>query len=149
MRAVVQRVSGARVETAGETVASVGAGLLVYLGVEEGDGEADLAYLAQKVAGLRVFEDGAGAMNRSAVDTGGEALVVSQFTLLGDCRKGRRPSFGRAMEPAGAEALYGRFCDELARLGVPVARGRFRAMMQVSSTNSGPVTLLLDSRKTF
>jgi D-tyrosyl-tRNA(Tyr) deacylase len=149
MRAVVQRVSGARVTVEGEDLASIGRGILVYLGVGRGDGEADLAWLAEKAANLRLFEDERSHMNRSVLDVGGEALVVSQFTLYGDCRRGRRPSFDEAMAPDEAEALYERFVAALAGHGVAVRTGRFRAMMQIESTNAGPVTLLLDSRKGF
>jgi D-tyrosyl-tRNA(Tyr) deacylase len=149
MRAVVQRVSGAAVSVDGETVASIGAGLVVYLGVERGDTSRDLEYLVGKVAGLRIFEDGAGAMNRSVLDTGGEALVLSQFTLLGDVRRGLRPSFTRAMEPDGARAMYERFAAALGERGVPSRTGRFQALMHVDSVNVGPVTILLDSRKVF
>lgn len=149
MRAVVQRVASAAVSVDGETVASIGSGLVVYLGVAADDGERDLEYLAGKVAGLRIFEDERGAMNLSVVDVGGEVLVVSQFTLLADCRKGRRPSFVGAMEPGRAETLYESFAGALAARGVPVRTGRFQALMDVESTNRGPVTILLDSRKLF
>ncbi len=149
MRAVVQRVSRAEVRVGGETVGSVGRGLLVLVGVEAGDGEADAAYVAEKTAGLRVFEDAGGKMNLSVREVGGGVLVVSQFTLLGDCRKGRRPSFTTSAEPAAAEALYGSVVRRLADLGLPVATGRFRAEMAVELVNDGPVTLLLDSRRGF
>lgn len=149
MRAVVQRVSGASVAVAGEEISRIGRGLLVYLGVGAGDGDADAEYLAGKVAGLRIFPDDAHAMNRSVVDAGGAALVVSQFTLFGDARRGKRPSFTDAMEPAAAEAMYERFAAALERLGVPTARGAFGAMMEVRSVNDGPVTILLDSKKAF
>ncbi len=149
MRAVVQRVSRAEVRVGGETVGSVGRGLLVLVGVEGGDGEADAAYVAEKTAGLRVFEDAGGKMNLSAREVGGGVLVVSQFTLLGDCRKGRRPSFTTSAEPATAEVLYGSVARRLADLGLPVATGRFRAEMEVELVNEGPVTLLLDSRRGF
>jgi D-tyrosyl-tRNA(Tyr) deacylase len=149
MRCVVQRVSSASVSVEGEELSSIGDGLLVYLGIEEGDGEEDMRYMAEKVVNLRIFEDERGAMNRSLVDTGGEALVISQFTLLGDCRKGRRPSFAHAMEPRRAEAMYERFVEELSRRSVSAGKGRFRAFMEVASVNRGPVTLMVDSRKKF
>jgi len=149
MRAVVQRVSSASVSVAGETVASIGRGLLVYIGVEKGDDDKDPGAMADKIATLRIFEDDGGAMNRSVVEVGGEALVVSQFTLLADCRKGRRPSFTDAMGPSEAEAFYERFVRELEQRAVPARRGRFRAVMQVASVNDGPVTVLIDSRKRF
>jgi D-aminoacyl-tRNA deacylase len=149
MRAVVQRVSEASASVDGREVGRVGRGLLVYLGVGAGDADADLEYLAQKIAGLRIFPDDAHAMNRSVVDGGGGALVVSQFTLYGDARRGKRPSFTDAMEPAAAEAMYERFAARLEQLGVPSARGVFGAMMHVRSVNDGPVTILLDSRKAF
>lgn len=149
MRAVVQRVRAARVTVDGAEVGRVGEGLLVYLGVGRGDGDADLEYLAAKVAGLRVFRDERGAMNLSVREAGGGALVVSQFTLLGDARRGKRPSFVGAMEPAAAAAMYERFTARLAELGVPCARGAFGAMMDVHSVNDGPVTILLDSKKLF
>ncbi len=150
MRAVVQRVSSCEVRVDGESVGKIGAGLCVLLGVGEGDEEADLDYLVRKVVGLRVFEDDRGHMNLALADVGGELLVISQFTLYGDCRKGRRPSFVKAMAPEPAE----RFCTEFARraraLGVThVAEGRFGAMMDVDLVNSGPVTLMLDSKKLF
>jgi D-tyrosyl-tRNA(Tyr) deacylase len=146
---VVQRVSSAAVEVDGREVASIGEGILVYLGVERDDGERDVASLALKVAGLRIFEDGRGAMNRSVLEVGGEALVISQFTLLADARRGRRPSFTDAMEPVQAGRLYGRFLKALAGHGVPVSEGVFQAFMRVRSANEGPVTILLDSRKRF
>ena len=149
MRAVVQRVREAAVTVDGREVGRVGPGLLVYLGVGADDTERDLDYLAGKVAGLRIFPDDGGAMNRSVIDAAGGALVVSQFTLYGDVRRGKRPSFTAAMEPAAAEAVYERFARRLERLGVPTARGEFGAMMDVSSVNDGPVTILLDSGKTF
>jgi len=149
MRCVVQRVSSASVAVEGETVASIGHGLLVYLGIEKGDEDRDLQTMAEKVVNLRVFEDDRGAMNLSLLDVGGEALVISQFTLLGDCRRGRRPSFTDAMEPGMAEGIYERFGREVARHTVPVKMGRFRAFMHVTSVNQGPVTMMLDSRKRF
>jgi D-tyrosyl-tRNA(Tyr) deacylase len=149
MRAVLQRVSRASVEVDGAVVGAIGVGWLVLLGVARGDGDEDADRLAEKVAALRAFEDEAGKMNRSVAEVGGGVLVVSQFTLLGDCRAGRRPSFTEAAEPAEAERLYRRFADRLAATGLPVATGVFRAMMRVSLINDGPVTLLLDSRKAF
>jgi D-tyrosyl-tRNA(Tyr) deacylase len=150
MRAVVQRVSRASVRVDGEQVGAIGEGLCVLLGAGAGDTAADLDYLASKVVNLRVFEDGDGKMNRSLLDTGGGCLVVSQFTLYGDARKGRRPSFVAALAPEAAELLVEQFVDRLRALGVAdVATGRFRAMMDVELVNQGPVTILLDSRKTF
>jgi D-tyrosyl-tRNA(Tyr) deacylase len=149
MRAVLQRVSRASVQVDGAIVAQIGAGWLVLLGVAKGDTDSDADRLAEKVVGLRAFEDDAGKMNRSVHEIDGAVLVVSQFTLLGDCRTGRRPSFTEAAEPAEAERLYHRFADSVAQAGVPVAKGVFRAMMQVELVNDGPVTLLLDSRRSF
>ena len=148
MRAVVQRVTEAAVTVEGTGVSRIGRGLLVLLGVAQGDSAGDARYLAGKVAGLRIFEDDAGKMNLSVGDIGGEVMVVSQFTLLADCRKGRRPSFTGAAPPGEAEALYQVFVDELRDRSVPVATGRFQAHMQVSLTNDGPVTILLDSGST-
>jgi D-tyrosyl-tRNA(Tyr) deacylase len=127
----------------------IGRGLVVLLGVAATDDESDVRYLADKIAGLRIFEDAEGKMNRSLVETGGAALVISQFTLLGDCRKGRRPSFTAAAEPAQAERLYDRFVAELKCFVPEVATGRFRAYMAVELVNDGPVTLLLDSERAF
>ena len=149
MRAVVQRVKEARVSISGETVGRIDRGLLVYLGVGGDDAEKDVAYLAEKIAGLRIFPDQDGAMNHSVVDAGGSALVISQFTLHGDARRGRRPSFTGAMAPAQAEPLYERFIRALERSGVPCASGRFGAMMEIFSINDGPVTILLDSTRLF
>lgn len=147
MRAVVQRVSSARVTVAGEITGEIGAGLLVLLGVAQGDTEADGEWLAQKIAALRIFEDDAGKMNRSLFDTTGGALVVSQFTLLASTSKGTRPSFNAAAAPALAIPLYEKFVAQLsAALGRPVATGRFGAMMDVALVNAGPVTLVIDSR---
>ena len=146
MRALIQRVSQASVTVGDRRVGEIGAGLLVLLGVGAGDGPADAAYLAQKIAHLRIFEDDAGKMNRGLSEVGGEMLVVSQFTLLGDCRKGRRPSFVAAAPPELAERMYERFVDAAARAsGVRVATGVFRAHMQVELVNDGPVTLIIDS----
>lgn len=149
MRAVLQRVSGARVQVAGETVGAIGPGLLVLLGVGQGDGEEDVRFLAEKTAGLRIFEDDQGKMNRSVAETGGSLLVVSQFTLYGDCRKGRRPGFSAAAPPELADRLYLRYVELLREAGLQVATGVFRAEMAVELVNDGPVTLLLDSRKEF
>lgn len=149
MRAVVQRVSSASVTVAGEVAGSIGPGLLVLLGVREDDTQADVIYTAGKVVGLRIFEDDAGKMNRSLAEAGGEMLVVSQFTLYGDCRQGRRPSFITAARPEQANALYESFCAEVRGQGIEVATGRFQQHMEVSLVNDGPVTLLVDSRKEF
>lgn len=149
MRAVLQRVSQAAVRVGGEEVGAVGPGLLVLLGVEEGDGEGDAVYLAEKTAGLRIFEDADGKMNLSVADVGGGVLVVSQFTLLADCRQGRRPGFSRAASPVLAKTLYERFAALVRERGVAVATGIFQADMEVSLVNQGPVTVLLDSRKVF
>jgi len=149
MRAVLQRVSSARVAVEKETVGEIGEGLMVLLGVEEGDGESDARYLAEKTAQLRIFEDAEGKMNRSVADIGGGVLVVSQFTLLADCRQGRRPGFSRAASPQTADALYENYVGLLRERGLSVATGIFQAMMEVSLVNQGPVTILLDSRKVF
>ncbi|WP_027714020.1 D-aminoacyl-tRNA deacylase [Desulfuromonas sp. TF] len=149
MRAVLQRVSSARVVVEEESVGEIGPGLAVLLGVEEGDEENDALFLAEKTAGLRIFEDGEGKMNLSVTDTGGEILVVSQFTLLADCRQGRRPGFSRAAPPEKANALYEHYVDLLRERGLRVETGTFQAMMEVSLVNRGPVTMLLDSRKVF
>jgi D-tyrosyl-tRNA(Tyr) deacylase len=149
MRAVVQRVSSASVIVGDRTVGRIDHGLLVLLGVENEDGPADVQYIADKIGGLRIFEDDAHHMNRSVRDVGGSVLIVSQFTLAGDCRKGRRPSFDAAAAPAIAKPLYEDVVRELKATGLPVETGEFKAMMQVSLVNDGPVTLLLDSRKTF
>lgn len=146
MRALLQRVSGAGVSVEGEEVSHIGPGLLVLLGVARGDSAEDARRLAGKVARLRIFEDEAGKMNLSVTDVGGEVLVVSQFTLLANCRKGRRPSFIGAAEPQEAEALYEVFVEELRGRSVPVVTGVFQAHMHVSLTNDGPVTILLESR---
>ncbi|OFX21283.1 MAG: D-tyrosyl-tRNA(Tyr) deacylase [Anaeromyxobacter sp. RBG_16_69_14] len=149
MRAVIQRVARAEVRVDGEVVGAVGKGLFVLLGVAHGDGEEAARFLADKVASLRVFEDGAGKMNRAVAEVRGEILVVSQFTLLGDLRKGNRPSFTSAAPPEVANALYERFCALLREQGLPVATGVFRAHMEVELVNDGPVTLLLDSTRLF
>jgi D-tyrosyl-tRNA(Tyr) deacylase len=149
MRAVVQRVTRASVTIAGEVVGRIDAGLMVLLGVANGDATADSVYLAEKITGLRIFEDDAGKMNLALRDVDGAMLVVSQFTLLGDCRGGRRPGFSDAAPPAEAVALYETFVAEVRKLGVTVETGRFREHMAVELVNDGPVTLLLDSRKAF
>ena len=146
MIAVVQRVKSSRVTVDDEVVGAIGPGLTVLVGVAEGDTETDADYLAAKVSRLRIFEDDQGKMNRSLVDTGGQMLVVSQFTLLGDCRKGRRPSFVHAAAPDAARRLYRHFAEAVRGLGVEVSTGRFGAMMQVAILNDGPVTLLVHSR---
>ena len=147
MKAVVQRVSRADVTVAGRAVAKIQAGLLVLLGVQEGDTETDANYLADKIVHLRIFEDDQGKMNLSLKAVGGELLVVSQFTLLGDCRKGRRPSFQNAAAPETANALYLHFTRKAEENGVCAYTGEFQAMMDVSLVNQGPVTLILDSRE--
>ena len=149
MRAVVQRVSEASVRVGGELAGEIGTGLLVLLGVGVGDAESDADYLADKTVHLRVFPDDDGRLNRSCLDTGGAVLAVSQFTLYGDCRKGRRPGFTQAAEPDLAETLYERYVARLQSTGLSVARGRFRTEMAVALVNDGPVTLLLDSRRLF
>jgi len=149
MRAVIQRVSRAEVRVEGRTVGSVGKGFLVLLGVARGDEEEDARFMADKVAGLRVFEDAAGKMNLALADVGGGLLVVSQFTLLGDARKGNRPSFVDAAPPEVGDALYQRVCELLRHKRLPVATGIFRAQMEVELTNDGPITILLDSRRAF
>jgi D-aminoacyl-tRNA deacylase len=149
MRAVIQRVSQASVEVDGTTVGRIGRGWLVLLGVARGDRDEDAAWLADKLLNLRAFEDEQRKMNRSVLDVKGGILVVSQFTLLADCRAGRRPSFTDAAEPLEAERLYRRFTGLLTPSGLEIATGVFRAMMKVSMVNDGPVTFLLDSRKRF
>lgn len=149
MRACVQRVTRAAVDVAGETIGTIERGLLVLLGVGQGDGPADVEYLVEKLVGLRIFHDDEGKMNRSLADIGGAMLVVSQFTLFGDCRKGKRPSFTDAAPPELGEQLYEAFVAGVRAAGITVATGRFRADMQVSLVNDGPVTMLVDSRKVF
>jgi D-tyrosyl-tRNA(Tyr) deacylase len=146
MLALVQRVREARVDVEGDAVSSIGPGLLVFLGVVKGDTREDIEYLARKLAGLRVFEDSGGKMNLSLRDTGGEALVVSQFTLAADTKKGNRPSFANAEEPGRAEALYDGFMEMLGAEGIRVKGGRFAARMEVFLINDGPVTIMLESR---
>lgn len=147
MRAVVQRVNNASVEVDGKIVGEIGKGLLVFLGVGDGDTEADLNYIADKTAGLRIFSDADDKMNLSVADIDGEILVVSQFTLYGDCRKGRRPNFTASMEPVKAEKMYEDFIKLIEAKGIKTAHGEFGADMQVSISNDGPVTILLDSSK--
>ncbi len=145
MRVVLQRVKSASVTVGGERISGIGPGLLLLVGVANGDGEAEAVWLANKVAGLRVVADEEGRMNRSVVESGGEVLAVSQFTLLGDARKGRRPSFVGAAPPEVAEQLFDLFCERLRGAGVrAVATGRFGAMMEVALVNDGPVTLVLE-----
>lgn len=145
MRAVVQRVKESSVKADDQIISQISGGLLVLLGVAQADRLVDADYLANKISNLRIFEDEYGKMNRSLLETGGEMLVVSQFTLLGDCRKGRRPSFGGAAEPAKANELYEHFIDQVRSLGISVETGRFRAIMDVALVNDGPVTLILES----
>jgi D-aminoacyl-tRNA deacylase len=149
MRAVVQRVTSARVTVSERVTGEIAAGLLVLLGVEQGDGPPDVQYIAAKIRDLRIFPDEAGKMNRSLLDQHGAVLVVSQFTLSGDARNGRRPSFASAAPPEIARALYEEVVRELQASGLRVETGEFQAMMQVALVNDGPVTILLDSRKTF
>jgi D-tyrosyl-tRNA(Tyr) deacylase len=149
MRSVVQRVSSASVDVGGERVSSIGKGLLVLLGVRKGDTNSDLEWMAEKVLNLRIFDDAQGVMNLSALEIRGEILVVSQFTLLADSRKGRRPSYLDAASPDEAKAIYESFCDRVAASGLKVGRGVFQATMAVALVNDGPVTILLDSEKKF
>ncbi|MFC2026958.1 D-aminoacyl-tRNA deacylase [Chloroflexota bacterium] len=149
MKALLQRVTGARVSVAGEEVGRIGKGLVVFVGVADGDGEGDVEYLAQKIANMRVFGDEAGSFNLSALDIGGELLLVSQFTLLADTRKGRRPSFTDAAPLALAEELFQRFVQQARATGLKVETGRFQQYMQVEIHNDGPVTILLDSKDKF
>lgn len=145
MRALVQRISSARVRVGDEIISEVGPGLLVFLGVGRNDGEAQLGQLAEKIVHLRIFEDEEGKMNRSVQEVGGELLVVSQFTLYADCRKGRRPNFLEAAPPEAGHALYEQFVAVLREKGMKVATGRFGAHMSVELTNHGPVTIMLDT----
>jgi D-aminoacyl-tRNA deacylase len=149
MRAVVQRVSRAKVTVNAHTTGEIGLGLLVLLGVGHDDSETDVNYLAQKIIGLRIFEDGDGKMNRSIVDVGGSLLAVSQFTLYGDVRRGKRPSFDDAAPPEQARKLYELFVQRIQAAGLRCETGRFQEMMQVELVNEGPVTILLDSSKLF
>jgi D-tyrosyl-tRNA(Tyr) deacylase len=147
MRAVIQRVKSAQVCVDGRVTGNIEQGLLVLLGVGKGDGESDLSFLTSKIPELRIFEDASGKFNLSLREIGGEMLVVSQFTLYGDCRKGRRPSFTDAEDPTQAKNLYERFISRLKEQGIPVQTGEFQAKMEVHLINDGPVTLLLDSRQ--
>ncbi len=149
MRAVVQRVTRASVKVDGELTGKIDEGLLVLLGVAPDDTESDADYLADKVAGLRIFEDDAGKMNRSVADIDGAVLAISQFTLFGDARKGKRPSFDGAARPEFANALYRHFVERVRALGLRCETGRFQESMEVELVNQGPVTILLDSRKLF
>jgi len=149
MRAVVQLVKKAAVSVNGSVISEIGPGLLVLLGIRKNDIPGDARILAEKIAHLRIFPDKSKLMNLSLLDVGGQMLVVSQFTLYGDCRKGRRPSYSNAAPPAQAEELYEVFMREIAELGIRVASGKFQAMMDVELINQGPVTLLLDSAKSF
>jgi D-aminoacyl-tRNA deacylase len=149
MRAVVQRVSRASVRVDGKLVGEIGRGLLVLLGVAEGDADADAAYLAEKISGLRIFQDEAGKMNLGVMEVGGTVLVVSQFTLFGDVRWGKRPSFDAAARPEQARAMYEHFVERVRAFGLRCETGRFQEMMEVELVNSGPVTILLDSKKLF
>jgi D-tyrosyl-tRNA(Tyr) deacylase len=149
MRAVIQRVSRAKVAVNGQTAGEIGPGLLVLLGVGAGDTREDADYLAEKTIGLRIFEDAEGKMNLSVADVGGALLVVSQFTLYGDVRRGKRPSFDAAAPPQPARELYEYFVERVRAAGLRCETGRFQEMMQVDLTNEGPVTILLDSAKTF
>ncbi len=149
MRAVIQRVKTASVRVNDELVSEIGPGLLIFLGVAHNDTESELEYIANKAANLRIFEDSDGKMNLSLLDTGGSALVVSQFTLYGDCRKGRRPSFINAARPEVANNLYEQFISLLKEMNISTQGGTFQAMMDVQLINDGPVTILLDSDKQF
>jgi D-tyrosyl-tRNA(Tyr) deacylase len=149
MRAVIQRVKSAAVTVDGEVIGQIGKGLLILVGVTRDDGPDDVSYLANKIAKLRVFPENDKLLHFTTGEVGGGVLVVSQFTILGDCRKGRRPSFDQSAPPELAEKLYEELVSALAETGLPVATGRFRAMMEVTLINDGPVTLLLDSKKLF
>jgi D-tyrosyl-tRNA(Tyr) deacylase len=149
MRAVIQRVNRAQVSVEGEICGKIGNGLLVFLGVGKADTQADADYLAEKVSGLRIFEDADGKMNRSVSEAAGGVLAVSQFTLFGDVRRGKRPSFDAAASPDLARPLYEYFVEKIREAGLVCETGRFQAMMQVESVNHGPVTILLDSSKAF
>jgi D-aminoacyl-tRNA deacylase len=147
MRAVIQRVTSAEVTVDGRSTGKIGKGLLVFVGVGKGDGEADISYLSSKIPDLRIFEDHSGKFNLSLRDVGGELLIVSQFTLFGDCRRGRRPSFSDAEDPLVAKVFYEQLVERLKRQGIPVHTGEFQANMEVHLVNDGPVTLLLDSKQ--
>jgi D-tyrosyl-tRNA(Tyr) deacylase len=149
MRAVIQRVKSAQVIVNEKIIGSIGFGLLVLLGISREDNCDDADYLVEKTINLRIFDDQDGKMNRSLLDVGGEMLIVSQFTLIADCRKGRRPSFTAAAEPAEAKNLYQYFIERLKKKGITVATGEFQALMEVGLINNGPVTILMDSKKVF
>ena len=149
MRAIVQRVKSANVQIDGQLVAEIESGLLIFLGISIDDQQSDIDYLIRKIANLRIFRDDDLRMNKSLLDVGGQALVVSQFTLYGDCRKGRRPNFSQAAKPEKAHQLYKVFVNQLLQLGVDVKTGVFQATMEVELTNDGPITILLDSEKLF
>ncbi|MAJ72665.1 D-tyrosyl-tRNA(Tyr) deacylase [Candidatus Poribacteria bacterium] len=149
MRAIVQRVKSANVQIDGQLVAEIESGLLIFLGISVDDQQSDIDYLIRKIANLRIFRDDDLRMNKSLLDVGGQALVVSQFTLYGDCRKGRRPNFSQAAKPEKAHQLYQVFVNQLLQLGVDVKTGVFQATMEVELTNDGPITILLDSKKLF
>ncbi|MDP3480165.1 MAG: D-aminoacyl-tRNA deacylase [Desulfoprunum sp.] len=149
MRAVVQRVSRASVHVDRQLAGSIGGGLVVFLGIHGNDGPDEIQWMADKIIHLRIFDDDVGKMNRCLLDIGEEMLIVSQFTLYGDCRKGRRPGYTEAASPTVAEPVYQRFIEEVQKRGVSVATGRFQATMEVELVNDGPVTLLIDSEKRF
>jgi D-aminoacyl-tRNA deacylase len=149
MRAVIQRVKSAQVIVNEKIIGSIGFGLLVLLGISREDNRDDADYLVEKTSNLRIFDDQDGKMNRSLLDVGGEMLIVSQFTLSADCRKGRRPSFTAAAEPAEAKKLYQYFIERVKEKGITVATGEFQALMEVGLINNGPVTILMDSKKVF
>ena len=149
MRAIVQRVKSANVQIDGQLVAEIESGLLIFLGISIDDQQSDIDYLIRKIANLRIFRDDDLRMNKSLLDVSGQALVVSQFTLYGDCRKGRRPNFSQAAKPEKAHQLYQVFVNQLLQLGVDVKTGVFQATMEVELTNDGPITILLDSKKLF
>ena len=149
MRAIVQRVKSANVQIDGQLVAEIESGLLIFLGISIDDQQSDIDYLIRKISNLRIFRDDDLRMNKSLLDVGGQALVVSQFTLYGDCRKGRRPNFSQAAKPEKAHQLYQVFVNQLLQLGVDVKTGVFQATMEVELTNDGPITILLDSEKLF
>jgi len=147
MKAVIQRVKSAQVDVDGRSTGKIGGGLLVFIGVGKGDNESDISFMASKIPELRIFEDASGKFNLSLKEINGEMLIVSQFTLYGDCKKGRRPSFTEAEEPTSAKILYERLITRLKEQGIPIQTGEFQAKMEVHLVNDGPVTLLLDSRK--
>lgn len=149
MRAVIQRVSRARVTAEAEVIGEIGAGLVILLGIGKGDGEVDADYLVEKISGLRIFDDSDGKMNLDVMATGGQALIVSQFTLHGDARRGKRPSFDDAERPEIAKTLYQYFVEKMRQKAISFQTGRFQATMQLELVNDGPVTILLDSKKTF